>query len=49
MLSLVEYCQFGYPHQWQLHGTTVVGQLVESHSVELYPLDLKYLVTAWLW
>jgi len=44
-----EYSQFGYPHQWQLQKTTVVGQLVESHSVKLYPLDFQELVTAWLW
>ena len=24
-------------------------QLVEIHSVELYPLDLQDIVTAWLW
>jgi len=30
---------------------TAVGQpyAFESHSVKLYPLDLQYLVTAWLW
>ena len=27
----------------------VAGQLVESHSVELYPLDLQDLVATWLW
>jgi len=44
-----EYSQFGYPHWVQLHGTTIAGQLVEIHSVKLYPLDLQDLVTAWLW
>ena len=48
-LYSAEYSQFGYPHWVQVYGTTVAGQLVESHSVELYPLDLQDLVTAWLW
>ena len=44
-----EYSQFGYPHLVQLYGMAVAGQLVESHSVELYPLDLQYLVATWVW